>query len=223
MATSNPYSSTPSSNNRSGDGNFFTSRKNIVGMTLATTVIVLHLALGFGFLWPVAAAAAWGAGVALTPSPQRKQLEAPRQPMLPAPVELNGKLTDTLKPLYDARPPKEVSTQAREMEDNLRFVLAHWDDLEMAPQHQQNVWDIVNIYLPEVVTTYLDAPQYRSPEAADVMAGSLGTLTSAAGKVKQGILDQNLRAMDSQARTLREAFGDLPGLDGNTAGYDERP
>lgn len=38
-------------------------------------------------------------------------------------------------------------------------------------------------------------------------------MTSASEKVKQGILGQNFRAMDSQARTLREAFGDLPGLE----------
>ncbi len=209
MATSNSHNAVPVA----GNGSFFTSRKNLVGMTLATLVIVLHLALGLGFLWPVAAAAAWGAGVALTPSPKRKELEAPKQPMLPAPVQLEEKLEETLRPLFRVRPPRPVGPQARELEQNLRFVFEHWEDLESAPQHQQNIWNIVNIYLPEVVTTYLDAPQYRSQEAADVMAGSLGTLTSAAEKVKQGILDQNLRAMDSQARTLREAFGDLPGLE----------
>lgn len=213
MATSNSHISGPGGGDNPGNGSFFTSRKNLVGMTLATLVIVLHLAFGFGFLWPVAAAAAWGAGVALTPAPKRNELEAPKQPMLPAPVQLENKLEETLRPLFRVRPPRPVGPQARELEQNLHFVLEHWDDLESAPQHQQNIWNIVNIYLPEVVTTYLDAPQYRSPEAAEVMAGSLGTLTSAAAKVKQGILDQNLRAMDSQARTLREAFGDLPGLE----------
>lgn len=182
-------------------------------MILAVLVIALHLTVGIGYLWPVAAAAAWGAGVALTPPPQNKALEAQKRPMLPAPVDLNQKLNASLDTLNKARPPKPVTDQAREMENNLRFVLANWDDLEAAPQHQQTIWDIVSIYLPEVVATYLDAPQYRSPEAVEVMTGSLGTLTSAAEKVKRGILDQNLRAMDSQARTLREAFGDLPGLD----------
>lgn len=213
MATSKYSSLNSSGGGAAGGGNFFTSRKNLVGMVLAVLVIALHLAVGLGFLWPVAAVAAWGAGVALTPAPQSTAVEARKQPMLPAPVDLGQKLTASLATLNDARPPKPVSDQAREMENNLRFVLDNWDDLEAAPQHQQTIWDIVNIYLPEVVSTYLDAPQYRSPEAADVMTGSLSTLTSAAEKVKRGILDQNLRAMDSQARTLREAFGDLPGLD----------
>lgn len=210
MATSNPKHAAPVDD---GSGSFFTSRKNLVGMILAVLVIVVHLVVGLGFLWPVAALAAWGAGVALTPSPEHKELAHKPQEMLPAPVELNNNLTDVLAPLQRARPPQKVSIQAREMEESLRFVLAHWDDLDSAPQHQQTIWNIVNIYLPEVVNTYVDAPQFRSPEAAEVMTGSLGTLTSAAEKVKQGILDQNLRAMDSQARTLREAFGDLPGLD----------
>lgn len=213
MGTSN-HSGTASSISGGGEnGNFFTSRKNLVGMILAVLVIALHLAVGLGFLWPVAAVAAWGAGVALTPDPSNAELEARKQPMLPAPIDLGQKLDAALDTLNGAHPPKPVLAQAKEMENNLRFVLANWDDLEAAPQHQQTIWDIVSIYFPDVVKTYLDAPQYRSPEAVEVMTGSLSTLTSAAEKVKRGILDQNLRAMDSQARTLREAFGDLPGLD----------
>lgn len=213
MGTSN-HSGTASSISGGGEnGNFFTSRKNLVGMILAVLVIALHLAVGLGFLWPVAAVAAWGAGVALTPAPSNAELEARKQPMLPAPIDLGQKLDAALDTLNGAHPPKPVRAQAKEMENNLRFVLANWDDLEAAPQHQQTIWDIVSIYFPDVVKTYLDAPQYRSPEAVEVMTGSLSTLTSAAEKVKRGILDQNLRAMDSQARTLREAFGDLPGLD----------
>ena len=128
---------------------------------------------------------------------------------------MDEKLDQALQPLYKVDPPASVGVQAMELEETLKFVLDEWDDLESAPQHQQTIWNIVNIYLPEVITTYLGAPQYRSPEAADVVTGSLTTLTNAAEKVKQGILDQNLRALDSQARALREAFGDLPGLDEN--------
>lgn len=45
------------------------------------------------------------------------------------------------------------------------------------------------------------------------MQDSLSTLTSAAARIKQGVLDHNLRSMGSQARTLRETFGNPPGLD----------
>ena len=198
----------------SGD-NFFTSRKNLVGMGLATAVIGVQLVFPFGLLWPVAAAAAWGAGVLLTPAPPQKALPSNTPPALTPGKQLDARLDQALQPLYKVDPPASVGVQAMELEETLKFVLDEWNDLESAPQHQQTIWNIVNIYLPEVITTYLGAPQYRSPEAADVVTGSLTTLTNAAEKVKQGILDQNLRALDSQARTLREAFGDLPGLDEN--------
>ncbi|MDK8794612.1 hypothetical protein QP968_02655 [Corynebacterium sp. MSK041] len=198
----------------SGDS-FFSSKKNMVGMGLATAVVGAHVVVGLGFLWPVVAAAAWGAGVLLTPAPRQKALPANTSPLLPPGKQLDQKLYKVLQPLYRVEPPESVHLQAIELEETLRFVLHEWDDLEAAPQHQQTIWNIVNIYLPEVIATYLDAPQYRSPEAADVVTGSLTTLTNAAEKVKQGILDQNLRALDSQARALREAFGDLPGLDEN--------
>ena len=54
----------------------------------------------------------------------------------------------------------------------------------------------------------------------------LTTLTRAAGRVRQGILDDNLRAMDSQAQFLREELGELPGLDDSYRGgdgYDPKP
>ena len=50
------------------------------------------------------------------------------------------------------------------------------------------------------------------------MVDSLTTLSQAAGRIKQGILDDNLRAMDSQAQYLRTQLGALPGLDENPAG-----
>lgn len=209
MGTSK-HSATPAR----GDS-FFTSNKNLVGMGLAIAVIGAHVIIGLGFLWPIVAAAAWGAGVMLTPAPSQKTLPSVASPPLPSGEQLEQKLTENLRSLYNVDPPVPVAVQAMKLENTLRFVFEEWDDLESAPQHQQTIWSIVNIYLPEVITTYLDAPQYRSPEAADVVTGSLATLTTAAAKVKRGILDQNLRALDSQARMLREAFGDLPGLDKN--------
>ncbi|OAA16940.1 hypothetical protein Caferm_08860 [Corynebacterium afermentans subsp. afermentans] len=59
-----------------------------------------------------------------------------------------------------------------------------------------------------------------------VVVDSLTTLTRAAGRVRQGILDDNLRAMDSQAQFLREELGELPGLDDSYHGgdgYDPKP
>lgn len=194
------------------EGKFLTSRKNVVGMGLAAATIAAHVAVGLGFLWPVVALSAWGAGVALTPNEKPKEL--PPAPEKPTPLKLEESLKNTLRELARAKPPEPVLTQAREMESNLRFDLAEWNSLERSPKHQMTVYNIIEIYLPEVISTYLAAPNFRSDEAVASMTDSLSTLTQASGRIKQGILDHNLRAMDSQARTLRENFGNLPGLDG---------
>lgn len=194
--------------------NFFASRKNLVGLTLAVLVIILHFfVFNLGALWFVAAAAAWGAGVVLTPAPKPQSQALPPAPEVPQQVKLEDDLKASLRKLHRADAPKPVMNQARELENNLRFVLAEWDDLDSSPDHQMNVWNIVEIYLPQVVDTYLDAPQFRSDEAVAAMTDSLETLTGAAARIKNGILDHNLRALDSNARTLRETFGNLPGLD----------
>lgn len=214
------------SNNSSGNAaaRYFASAKNQVGLVLAILVVVLHLAVGIGIYWPVAALAAYGAGAALTPS--RKPKELPAAPVEPTPVVLDRSLRETSQRLGGARPPRQVMAQARALEDTVRFVLSEWEHLEPTPEHRQTIWNVVKVYYPEVVDTYLDAPQYRDASAVRVVVDSLTTLTRAAGRVRQGILDDNLRAMDSQAQFLREELGELPGLDDSYRGgdgYDPKP
>lgn len=208
--------------------NYLLSRKNQVGLLLAILVVTLHIAIGFGALWPVAAVAAYGAGALLTPPPKQKKLPPP--PVTPTPQLLADALRETSSKLSGARPPERVVEQMRALESNVRFVLGEWDHLEPTPQHRQTMWDVVKVYYPEVTATYLDAPQFRDERAVDVMVDSLSTLTSAVGRIKNGILGDNLRLMDSQAQFLRSQLGALPGLDsGLDSGawdadrYDERP
>ena len=202
-------------------GRYFISAKNHVGMVLAILVIVLHLVVGLGDLWPVAALAAYGAGAALAPAPKRRELTESQ----PTPVVLEESLRRTSAQLAMARPPREVMAQSETLQEYVRFVLAEWDHLEPTPEHRQTIWNVVQVYYPEVVKTYLEAPQYRDPAAVSVVVDSLSTLTRAAWRIRQGILDDNLRAMDSQAQFLRQELGDLPGLDDSYhggAGYDPR-
>ena len=76
------------SNNASGNAfaRYFASPKNQVGLVLAILVVVLHLVVGIGVYWPVAALAAYGAGAALTPARTPKEL--PPAPAEPTPVVL---------------------------------------------------------------------------------------------------------------------------------------
>lgn len=56
---------------------FWRCRANLVGVVLAALTVVAHVAVGLGVLWPVVAAAPWGAGAALTPPEKPKQLPPP--------------------------------------------------------------------------------------------------------------------------------------------------
>lgn len=49
------------------ESRFLTSRKNKWGIGAAAAVIGIHLVAGLGFLWPVVAAATYGATALLTP------------------------------------------------------------------------------------------------------------------------------------------------------------
>lgn len=211
MATSK----SPSSSAGNGFEDYLASHKNQVGLLLAILVVVVHIAVGLGPYWAIAAAAAYGAGAVLTPAPKQKELEAP---VVPTPVLLGDSLRKTTGRLFKARPPAAIVRGAQELEANVGFVLGEWDRLEATPDHRQTMWNIVQVYYPQITDTYLEGAAYRDPRAVAVMADSLGTLSSAAGRIKQGILDDNLRAMDSQAQYLRAQLGALPGLDDNPAG-----
>ncbi|MGV0393943.1 hypothetical protein [Corynebacterium riegelii] len=205
-----------------GSSNYFLSRKNQVGLLLAILVVALHLVIGFGVFWSVAALAAYGAGAVLTPAPRQQALQPP---MTPTPQLLSGVLRETSSKLFRAKPPAVVVAKAKELESNVRFVLSEWDHLDSTPEHRQTMWNVVKVYYPEITTTFLDSPQHSDGRAAAVMADSLTTLASAVDRIKTGILDDNLRAMDSQAQFLRTELGALPGLnDGfeEAEGYDRR-
>ncbi|MFK3615237.1 hypothetical protein [Corynebacterium amycolatum] len=49
---------TSKSSGTSSGGGFLNSPANIVGLILAIAVVLLHLTVGLGFLWPVVAIAA---------------------------------------------------------------------------------------------------------------------------------------------------------------------
>ena len=201
----------------SNSTNYLLSRKNQVGLLIAILVVVLHIAFNFGPFWPVAAIAAYGAGAALTPPPKQQALPPAATP---TPALLGDALKETAAQLRQAAPPAAVVRQAKELEDNVRFVLGEWDHLTPTPEHRQTIWDVVKVYYPEVTQTYLSAPQRHDPRAVAVVTDSLTTLTSAVGRIKQGILDDNLRAMDSQAKFLRNQLSALPGLDGGEESAD---
>ncbi|SES18445.1 hypothetical protein [Corynebacterium cystitidis] len=186
------------------------ARKNVVGLIAAALVLVLHAIFGLGAFWMLAVAAAWGAGYVLTPPRSPKALKA--APPKSVSLDLETSMRTALGVLATTRPPQIVTDKARELDQNVRFVLAEWDDLEAYPEHQQSMWNIVKIYFPQVVDTYRDAPDPNLDAAVRWFLDSLNTLVGAVANIKKAILDNNVRELDSHARTLRSKFGNLPGL-----------
>lgn len=197
---------------------YFASRKNQVGMiTAAVTTgvfIVFGLVGAVGIIpWLAATAAAYGAGAVLTPSQSQKALPSAK---VSTQELLDSSIRENLTKLHRANVPPPVYNEALRLQGVTRFVLAHWDDLTATPEHQQTVYNVAKVYLPSVVDTYLDAPQYRGQDASLRCIDSLRTMTSAVDRVKQGILDNNLRALDSQASYLKEALKGPVSLDDDT-------
>ncbi|MCT2338745.1 hypothetical protein [Corynebacterium sp. p3-SID1056] len=186
---------------------YFSSRKNQVGMIAAALMTGLFIVLGLvgaaGVIpWLVATTAAYGAGALLTPSREQKALE----PSVPTQALIDAEVQENLTKLHRANVPPPVYNEALALQGAVRFVLSRWDDLNATPEHQQTVYNVSKIYFPEVVTTYLNSPLYRGEDASLWCMESLDTMTKAVDRVKQGILDNNLRALESQATYLKEAL-----------------
>lgn len=203
---------------------FLTSRKNIVGIVAAVAVILLHFIAGLGVLWPIVTLAAWGAGVALTPD--KPQETAPALVQVPLEVQLGRTNNRNMEKLSARRPPTKVMQEAEALNLNIRFVLSEWEDIQSYPEHQQNMMEIINIYSPKIINAYCDAPDPNLDAVVDSVTDSLSTLNAAVARIRRAIVENNVRELDSHAQTLRERFGNLPGLDdyqGELDQYDGKP
>lgn len=189
--------------------NFFTSRANFVGITLALVVLVAHLVLGLGALWPLAAVAAWGAGVALTPTPRQPSLEAPKES---DPFRLAMRLHAALTP-FSTSGVQPVEAQALRSGEALDWVLQHWDELAEAPEQKIQYATIIEEYLPGLGSAYQQVYSPRDDRAVSQVVESLSIIETEAEKTKAAIIDQNVMELDNHARVLKLQFGRFEGLD----------
>lgn len=193
--------------------NFFLSRKNLVGMLIAATILVIHLVLGLGFLWPVVALAGWGAGVALTPGPRQKALE-------PAPQQVDAEsllrdLDGAARRLYAAGPAPQVLDAMAQLRGTLVDVLTEWDRLVDVPEQKVVVESMITRYVPDTISGYLEVSDRRHPTAVTVTTASLTILQEEAANIREAAVNDTLRELEDQTRALRIQFGRLPG-----PGYD---
>lgn len=212
MATSN---SSGTSSDKSSGGGFLNSPANIVGLILAISVVVLHLVVGLGFLWPVVAIAAWGASVALLPRQSKgaqksvgsapKPALAQRRPLNP--VELRKSLHRTLGTLFEQDPGEALGNAANDLGATLESVLSEWKYLKDYPEQKVVIGGIIQEYLPQTVNSYLAVPERLRHKAENPARESIDLLHSAVQKIQDAIGQDNLIALEGQRDTLAIQFG----------------
>lgn len=188
------------------------SRKNIVGMVLAIVAIIVHLVIGLGPLWPVIAVAAWGIGVALTPSSP-----APALKSAPSLVDAIATETEKFRALG-------VSDSSLRQLNQLRWTIGqlehHMDELSAQPILLQTVNEIAFSHVPTLVTAYEEVPDIARRGAQRELDSSLGLLNQEAGKILSAIVDQKFKGLEDQRALLEQKFSGVSlYLDGPESGH----
>lgn len=202
---------------------FFFSRRNMVGMLLAVVVVVLHLVLGLGFLWPVAALAAWGAGALLTP-PEKENLravprdarEVPGERLRPTePDDLRRYLDRDVRRWERRRLPPAITDALTGAYSNLVDALGKWDRLDSSTRHRVIVQHIVTDDLPDVMDGYLAIPREDRPRAEADVVSLLGLLAAQAGEALEearAAFNAELHELDEKRLRMELQYGALPEL-----------
>ena len=206
---------TSKSSGTSSGGGFLNSPANIVGLILAIAVVLLHLTVGLGFLWPVVAIAAWGAAVALLPRQSKgaqKSVSSAPKPEIPQrrplnPSELRRNLHRTLGRLFDAQPGEALGNAANDLGATLESVLSEWKYLKDYPEQKVVIGGIIQEYLPQTVNSYLAVPERLRHKAENPARESIDLLHSAVQKIQDAIGQDNLIALEGQRDTLAIQFG----------------
>ncbi|AYX81904.1 MULTISPECIES: hypothetical protein [Corynebacterium] len=206
---------TSKSSGTSSGGGFLNSPANIVGLILAIAVVLLHLTVGLGFLWPVVAIAAWGASVALLPRQSKgaqKSVSSAPKPEIPQrrplnPSELRRNLHRTLGRLFDAQPGEALGNAANDLGATLESVLSEWKYLKDYPEQKVVIGGIIQEYLPQTVNSYLAVPERLRHKAENPARESIDLLHSAVQKIQDAIGQDNLIALEGQRDTLAIQFG----------------
>ena len=202
---------------------FFFSRRNMVGMLLAVVVVMLHLVLGLGFLWPVAALAAWGAGALLTP-PEKENLravprvarEVPGERLRPTePEDLRRYLDRDVRRWERRRLPPAITDALTGAYSNLVDALGKWDRLDSSTRHRVIVQHIVTDDLPDVMDGYLAIPREdRTRAEADVVSllGLLAAQAEEALEEARAAFNAELHELDEKRLRMELQYGALPEL-----------
>ncbi|MGP6174863.1 hypothetical protein [Corynebacterium sp. A21] len=193
-------------------GSFFNSRGNLIGMVLAILVILVHLIVGLGFLWPVVAIAAWGASAALIPTGKpQPELAAPQQLSL-NPAELGSSLSATTGKLRDSKPAGPLGRAMWDLDQSLRAILREWHYLSAYPEQQVILASMIEDYLPGIIDSYLQVPHSARHRAVSPTIDSLEVLYRESAEIRAAIGEDNVRALENHRDMLQLQFGQDPGF-----------
>lgn len=180
----------------------FSSRKNMVGMLLAVLAVVTHLVVGLGPLWPIIAAAAWGIGVTLTPSPQQTALASPTKSYLDAVRESSEQFREL--GIYESS-----KNLLADLQRTIAELENHQDELAAQPILLQTVADISYTHLPTLVSAYAEVPQYARSGGQTELDQSLKMLVDESHNILNALIAQKFKGLEDQRNRLEDAFSGL--------------
>lgn len=179
-------------------------------MIVAVVVIILHLVVGLGFLWPIVAVAGWGAAAVLIPDNREHPGPASIQAGHLQPRELANKLRGIAQDLYGIQPPNAIVDSMASLNNSLNWILQEWDELDDVPETRVSITTIITEFLPGLVDSYRDIPDPHHPEAVEHVVGSLVLLEQEANATRQAIIDNNVRELEDHTRSLYLRLGKFP-------------
>lgn len=178
--------------------NWFFSRRNVVGLILAIVAVVIHLAVGLGTLWPVIAIAAWGVGVALTPS-------AP-QPALAPPSTLVDAIDASTLHFRALGIGQSSERELGQLKWTIGQLERHMDELAAQPILLQTVNEIAYSHVPTLEAAFEEVPDIARGQALDELDSSLQLLNEEAAKILNAIVQQKFRGLEGQRAELEQKF-----------------
>ncbi|MGM7669608.1 hypothetical protein [Microbacterium sp. A93] len=205
MATSNDGPSDPH-----GVMAFIRSRPNLVGLLV---FLAVFLATVLASQSPAAAVLAgllgYGAGYLLTPATAKTYASgipvhgATRQDM----TERLDEFQRTVRQHRSHLPPRgdhELSV----LGNNLREMIARWEDVAHAPEQRMVLESVVYQYLPNTLEVFLRIPDSAKPAAAPEWTGQLQVLSTEVARSRDAVLKHDLEAMRHNGRVLEQRFED---------------
>lgn len=192
--------------------NFTRARNNLVGVTLAGLVLVAHFLFDLGFLWPLVAAAAYGAGVLLTPVGDHtpRQVEPPVRTTDPS--ELKQQMLDDTRALRGIVMDESVTNRVHDVARELSIALNMWPELGRYPEQQGEIRLMITEFLPQLRTNLAKVHDPNSPEALKFLNSSLLILLRETREINEAAHQEQLQHLKDNSNRLRMHFGEMPEL-----------